>query len=106
MEDTFETWKVSRKFDKQKAPNVHVNCIYGFDIKTPTGFRYFHKNQSTIPLGFEDGDGTVSLSDLKICDSFANQQNYSVRVFPLKGVLHEDTKSEELFLAIKKIIEF
>jgi len=99
MEMMMQNHKNNLRFSKTKAPNVPVNCFYGINIPTITGYK-LNEDNSVQALHREDGDGTVPLRGLKVCDSFSRRQNpikYPVKIFAIDKLHHADVSSE-LFL--------
>ena len=87
------------KYKKTLAPNVPVNCFYGMNLTTVTGFKLNEKGEASV-LSSEEGDDTVPLRDLEICDGWSKQQDtkkYPVKLFKINNLEHKDTTSE-LFL--------
>ncbi|KAG2374439.1 hypothetical protein C9374_010723 [Naegleria lovaniensis] len=84
---------------KFRAPNVSTHCVYGYGVKSLAHLQYSgQKPLSEIlfddilhhseALKIDDGDGTVPLYSLAICDDFAKQQQQPVMVHRFFNVTH------------------
>jgi len=105
MEEFFVDMKSPRSFDiykstirygdKKKAPGVAVHCLYGVGTPTITAPLF---SSADPPIDeelkqwlVEDGDQTVPLDSLALCDAFANYQDqskYPVIVDRYRNVTH------------------
>ncbi|KAF0973893.1 hypothetical protein FDP41_007280 [Naegleria fowleri] len=84
---------------KFRAPNVSTHCVYGYGVKSLAHLQYsgqkplselvlddiLHHSEA---LKIDDGDGTVPLYSLAICDDFAKQQQKPVMVHRFFNVTH------------------
>eukprot|EP01080_Neovahlkampfia_damariscottae_P005950 gene5950-9779_t len=94
------------KYRKDLAPNVPVNCFYGVNLTTVTGFKLNEKGEASI-LSVEDGDGTVPLRDLQVCDNWATKQDttkYPVKLFKINNLDHKEVTSESFLNALTEIL--
>jgi hypothetical protein len=106
MTDAIKNFENNQKYLKNKPPNVPVNCFYGSNIQTATGYRISENNQ-VQRLNFEDGDGTVPLRGLKTCDSYSRRQDqkkYPVKVFEVNKLSHGDVSSELFLSSLNNIL--
>jgi hypothetical protein len=106
MTDAIKNFANNQKYLKNKPPNVPVNCFYGSNIQTATGYRISENNQ-VQRINFEDGDGTVPLRGLKTCDSYSRRQDqkkYPVKVFEVNKLSHGDVSSELFLISLNNIL--
>jgi hypothetical protein len=91
LKTTSANFQNNVKFDKTLAPNVPVNCFYGVNVTTATGFKVDEKGEASV-ISIEDGDGTVPLRDLKICDGWSKSHNlnkHPVKLFKIPNLEHK-----------------
>ena len=77
--------KVSNLTQSLPTPGVRVYCVHGANVSTPNQFVYdskFPDSQPTVLTG--NGDGTVNLGSLVLCESWKGKQqdNVTVAVYP------------------------
>jgi len=89
------------------APGVQMRCLYSTGVDTPMGFHYpqgFDERDPIIRNG--DGDGTVPLESLKLCERWAadgSGKPFSSKVF--HGFSHSDIlKAPEVIAEVLDII--
>ncbi|EFC48248.1 predicted protein [Naegleria gruberi] len=106
------------KNNRYNAPNVTTHCIYGYGIPTVTHIEYSGSkelkdltykdvlnNMNTVNR--EDGDGTVPLYSMQICDEFAKYQQQQVHVHRFFNSTHGSIMNEErVFRTILNILQF
>uniref|UniRef100_A0AC35FUL1 Uncharacterized protein n=1 Tax=Panagrolaimus sp. PS1159 TaxID=55785 RepID=A0AC35FUL1_9BILA len=74
-----------------ESPGIETHCIYGAKVQTPESFTwkkgYFPDYQPAITFG--DGDGTVNIRSLKVCETWKNNNNgFNVSSSQLDGADH------------------
>ena len=87
--------------------NFQTHCLYGTGIATPKNWIYgpgkFPDSQPRA--NFEDGDGTVNLRSLKVCDNWAGKQLQPVHVKQFPKQMHMGILSFQDFLDyVKRIV--
>ncbi|KAL0482612.1 lecithin-cholesterol acyltransferase LCAT [Acrasis kona] len=108
--DTYAIYKSeSEAGDKTKAPNVPVHCLYGVGTPTLTGAYFSSLNpdkENATRLIYKEGDQTVPLYSLTLCDDFAkkqDQQKYPVVVDRYRNVTHISIISD--MIIFKRVLE-
>ena len=71
-----DLWSINKKYAGMAiAPRVHTFCLSGYGIPTPNTFTFDKDDFSGEPsIGYSDGDGTVQLESLRVCDDWKNVQ--------------------------------
>mmetsp|Transcript_77305 Transcript_77305/g.231925 ORF Transcript_77305/g.231925 Transcript_77305/m.231925 type:complete len:221 (-) Transcript_77305:57-719(-) len=75
----------------EEGPGVPVLCMYSTGVDTPLSFDYGDgdwANDPTVTMG--DGDGTVNVRSLRVCERWNATQAEPVRVLTYSGVTHSD----------------
>ncbi len=73
-----------------QAPGVPTNCIHGWNVSTPHQVVYASSNlyssDTTYITG--DGDGTVPITGLTICDKWKHDQQQPISSYPIANMVH------------------
>jgi hypothetical protein len=73
-----------------QAPGVAMNCIHGWNISTPHQVLYtssdLYSSDATFITG--DGDGTVPIKGLSICDKWQQDQKQPITTYPIANMEH------------------
>ncbi|EFC43953.1 predicted protein [Naegleria gruberi] len=99
------------KHNRLNAPNVTTHCMYGYGTPTATRVRYTGNKElkdlnymdvlhNTTVVNSEDGDGTVPIYSLELCDQFAKSQKKPVHVHRFANETHSDIINSEQFQKI------
>jgi len=75
----------------ENGPGVPVLCMYSTGVDTPLSFDYGEGDWAqdpTVTMG--DGDGTVNVRSLRVCEEWNATQAEPVRVLTYSGVTHSD----------------
>ena len=92
-----------------KAPGVPIVCFYGNIVGTTMdhvvfGTSGFPDNPASLVYG--DGDGTVNLASLRLCEKFSKMQKESVSVNVVPGVDHSGMLEDEgVFDSIAELLK-
>ncbi|EDV22036.1 Group XV phospholipase A2 [Trichoplax sp. H2] len=91
-----EMWHNTRNLSTLHAPNVTVYCWHGINVPTPNSFYYKDDNFEKQPdITHTDGDGTVPLRSLQVCQNWKKQQTKPVSVRSFPGVSHMGILGDE-----------
>ena len=88
-----------------QAPGVPMNCIYGWNVSTPHQIVYsssdMYHADTTMVMG--DGDGTVPIKGLTICEQWKHEQQQPINTYPIANMVHatdlQNPQALEIFLS-------
>jgi len=88
------------------APGVQMRCLYSTGVDTPKTFNYPEGLQESPVVAHGDGDGTVTLESLRLCERWAadgNGKQFSSKIF--HGHSHTDIlKASEVIAEVVGVI--
>lgn len=75
---------------QMKAPGVAMNCVHGWKVSTPHQLVYDSSDLYAANATFinGDGDGTVPIQGLSICNKWQQDQQKPVKVYPIANMQH------------------
>ena len=93
-----------------EGPGVPVLCIYSTGVSTPLSFDYGDGDWAKTPVAtMGDGDGTVNVRSLRVCEQWNTTQSQPVRVLTVQNVTHsgmlKDERVIQALLAATRAVE-
>jgi len=91
---------MAQNLTKFQPPGVTTYCVYGIKVPTPVSASFNGSSFDTAPLVQNgDGDGTVELTGLEICERWKDKQSQPMHTFTVPGMIHGGSVQNKEVLA-------
>jgi len=82
---------LTERLQKKGPPRVPVSCLFSYGVPTPGKYGYGDGERSfdtPLQVDIDDGDGTVSLRSLRLCEDWKRRLKGRLVVSPFENVSH------------------